>query len=220
MRRGVTLIEAVLFISIALGLIVGGIIFFQQAALSSRVNTQTRILGSLFAEASGLMKAANAAEWDGGNFNYDRLPEVLIAAGAVPANKIGPPQQFYYPGRAVYETSLVTEWGTALGGVFGSAGLLSAGAMPGWEGSDKALVGFVLTDLPIEACTRLATTDESGTYRFGVKTWATYFQRPGNSWYETVYGPVSPQRAAEVCRLVGDFDGAVTLHVHAFLDTG
>jgi len=30
-QRAVTLIEAVLFISVALGLIVGGIVFFQQA---------------------------------------------------------------------------------------------------------------------------------------------------------------------------------------------
>ena len=41
-RRGVTLIEAVLFISIALGLIVGGLVFFQQASLAARTNDAVR----------------------------------------------------------------------------------------------------------------------------------------------------------------------------------
>ncbi len=41
-RRGVTLIEAVLYISIALALIVGGLVFFQQASLAQRTNSAVR----------------------------------------------------------------------------------------------------------------------------------------------------------------------------------
>ncbi|MCA3441438.1 MAG: hypothetical protein INF50_14100, partial [Rhodobacter sp.] len=46
-----TLIEAVLYIAVALALIVGGLVFFQQASLASRVNEQVRVLSALVAEA-------------------------------------------------------------------------------------------------------------------------------------------------------------------------
>ena len=46
-KRGVTLIEAVLFISIALGLIVGGIVFFQQASLAQRTNDAVRTVSGV-----------------------------------------------------------------------------------------------------------------------------------------------------------------------------
>ncbi len=44
--RGVTLIEAVLYIAISLALIVGGLVFYQQSAFASRMNTTvTRGIG-------------------------------------------------------------------------------------------------------------------------------------------------------------------------------
>jgi len=55
-RRGVTLIEAVLFISVALGLIVGGLVFYQQASLSARVNQQVRVLSGIVAETRALFQ--------------------------------------------------------------------------------------------------------------------------------------------------------------------
>ena len=55
-RRGVTLIEAVLYISIALALIVGGLVFFQQASTAQRTNTMVRQLSAVLAETRVLIK--------------------------------------------------------------------------------------------------------------------------------------------------------------------
>ena len=78
-RRGVTLIEAVLFISVALGLIVVGLVFFQQASLLARVNTQIRVLAAIATETRSLLLIS-------GYRPAAREPHdtVLIAVGAVP----------------------------------------------------------------------------------------------------------------------------------------
>jgi hypothetical protein len=47
----VTLIEAVLYISVALALIVGGLVFYQQASVRSRTAAVVRIYSALIAEA-------------------------------------------------------------------------------------------------------------------------------------------------------------------------
>jgi hypothetical protein len=73
-RLGVTLIEAVLFIAIALGLIVGGLVFFQQAQTASRTTEATRLLSALIAEA----RANNLV-------GTPDIPDVLVAMGAVPS---------------------------------------------------------------------------------------------------------------------------------------
>jgi len=57
-RRGVTLIEAVLFISIALGLIVGGLVFFQQASLAQRTADAVRNISALASETRALYQSS------------------------------------------------------------------------------------------------------------------------------------------------------------------
>lgn len=218
LRRGVTLIEAVLFISVALGLIVGGLVIFNQASLSSRVAAQTRSLAALFSEAQVMLKRAPHGDWEN-DWDYESLNSILIASGAVPASKIGEPIPFYHISGVVLDTRLRTEWGTALGSVIGNASLGAGAGLPGWAtGNDKTLVGFILDSIPPEACSRLAATDNTGRYPFGGITWATRVQRPGHGWHVEHVGPMSPAEAGEMCHLVGDFDGRVTLHVHVFLD--
>jgi len=86
-RRGVTLIEAVLFISIALGLIVGGIVFFNQANTAQRTNDAIRNISTLASEVRALYRTqsdfagltATAQNDNAGNHQ-------LIAAGAVPSS--------------------------------------------------------------------------------------------------------------------------------------
>jgi hypothetical protein len=77
-RRGVTLIEAVLYIAIALALIVGGLLFYQQASLQSRVNSVARTLSAALAEARTMTKEL-------GSVSTPRLEELLYARGAIPA---------------------------------------------------------------------------------------------------------------------------------------
>lgn len=77
-KRGVTLIEAVLYISIALALIVGGLVFFQQASLAQRTNSAVRNISAIASEARGLYQASQT---------FNGLTQAtLINAGAVPTS--------------------------------------------------------------------------------------------------------------------------------------
>ena len=79
-KRGVTLIEAVLYISIALALIVGGLVFFQQASLAQRTNSAVRNVSAIASETRGLFQSS-------GNFS-GLTTSALINSGAVPSNII------------------------------------------------------------------------------------------------------------------------------------
>lgn len=75
-RRGVTLIESVLFVSIGLGLIVGGIVFFQQANDASRTNDVVRNISNISNEVRAFYRT---------QASFDELDnDVVIAAGVVP----------------------------------------------------------------------------------------------------------------------------------------
>jgi hypothetical protein len=103
-RRGVTLIEAVLFIAVALGLIVGGPVFYQQATLAARTQETVRLFSAIVQETRGLYHGAvwqdwlddSPASWTAGSSQIQR---VLISAGAVPASSVRS------------ETLLATPWG-------------------------------------------------------------------------------------------------------------
>ena len=126
-KRGVTLIEAVLFISIALGLIVGGLVFFQQANLAQRSNDAVRTVSSLASEARALYRTQQSFE--------DLEARVLIGAGAVPQSIVNGNQ-------------FRNEWG-------GDAAIFGTNAA-GAVGADDFFT-VVYIDIPAEACTRLAT---------------------------------------------------------------
>ena len=79
-KRGVTLIEAVLYISIALALIVGGLVFFQQASLAQRTNSAVRNISAIASETRGLYQASSSFA----GFNQ----QALIDAGAIPSTLI------------------------------------------------------------------------------------------------------------------------------------
>jgi hypothetical protein len=82
-NRAVTLIEAVLYISIALALIVGGLVFFQQASAAAKTSAMVRQLSSVVAETRVLIKGlpASAVPVD--------ITTFLISAGAVPQDMVG-----------------------------------------------------------------------------------------------------------------------------------
>lgn len=133
--RGVTLIEAVLFISVALGLIIGGLVFYRQADMNARVGRQANVLSGLLVEARAI---AMASDYDIGQGL--QLDSVLIASGAVPASIIAPA-----PGPQ--GSRLRTEWD---GEIVATQGNFTVGA-----------VGLILQlfDLPVAACARLAAYD-------------------------------------------------------------
>jgi hypothetical protein len=77
-RRGVTLIEAVLYTAVALGLIVGGLVFFQQASLQSRTAAVVRFYSALIAEAR--IVGGEVSSFTGANFE-----NVLNLRGSIPS---------------------------------------------------------------------------------------------------------------------------------------
>ena len=166
--RAVTLIEAVLFIAIALGLIVGGLVFFQQASLSQKVSDQVRSLSAITAETrilfkdkkdfSDLPSPGNNPILEELDTSGTGIDAVLIAAGAVPASDIGD------SAGPVTATRLRSVWATEVfvgvgyfAGTVGGAGALET----------PAAILVALLDVPSAACTRLVTFDGTGRGVFG-----------------------------------------------------
>ena len=180
-KRGVTLIEAVLYISIALALIVGGLVFFQQASLAQRTNSAVRNISAIASETRGLYQGQNS---------FDGFTQAaLINAGAVPSSLIG--------GTAASPT-LVNEWG-------GTVTAASTGATDTPPDS-----GFTVTypSLPTAACVRLTSTDLSGTGRVGSGIRSISFKLPTGTFASEVLpaaNALSPSAvaAATLCGQTG-----------------
>ena len=161
-KRGVTLIEAVLYISIALALIVGGLVFFQQASLAQRTNSAVRNVSAIASETRGLFQQSQ---------NFIGLTEgTLINAGAVPSSLID---------NTTNPVSLRNEWG-------GTITLAAAPAIAPF----LADTGFTVTyrNVPEAACTRLTSTDVNGTARVGSGIRFIGFGIPG----KTVTNGIAP----------------------------
>ena len=144
-RRGVTLIEAVLFISIALGLIVGGLVFFQQASLAARTNDAVRSISSFASEIRAAYRTQDSFS--------GLTAAVLINSGAVPPGMLN-----------AGGTGIVNEWNqTAIvrGNLAGINGVFTGTTGGGVIGDAAQAQYFEIeyTNIPVAACTRLATSN-------------------------------------------------------------
>jgi type II secretory pathway pseudopilin PulG len=136
-KRGVTLIEAVLYISIALALIVGGLVFFQQASLAQRTNSAVRNISAIASETRGLYQSAQ---------NFSGVSTAtLINAGAVPTSIV-------VPAAGTTPASLRNEW---------SGPITVASADP------FATFTVDYENIPTATCTRLTSSDKQGAGRVG-----------------------------------------------------
>jgi hypothetical protein len=129
-NRAVTLIEAVLYISIALALIVGGLVFYQQASTAAKTSTMVRQLSAILAEARVLVKGQPIS----GECTSSacQLSPMLIAAGAVPPDMVKDSRTLSNP--------------------FGGTIFI-------WAQRDRAdEIGFSLSNIPQAVCTRLLTS--------------------------------------------------------------
>lgn len=206
-RRGVTLIEAVLFIAVALGLIVGGLVFYQRATLASRTAEAVRQFSAIAQETRALYKGrAFAAQLSGSNpldtSSANQITQVLISAQAVPADMIASPSVLKNP------------WGGTT-------------IVYGFEINDESTVLILSTNIPLEACTRLMSASATDAESI-LDTFNTNFGVPnqiaGDMHIAAVWGPsgapggmtlgaggsysrvYSPAAAANACRV-----GSVTL---------
>lgn len=138
--RGVTLIEAVLYIAIALALIVGGLVFYQQAAFASRVNSTARLLGSLVTELRAVTTEAPDIFT-----SFAETEAILISRGSVPDGHLDltqPP-----------EARIRDPWGRPL-------------RFDVFQDLSQMQIGVNSRQLPVEACARLAAMDLSGATTF------------------------------------------------------
>ena len=86
-RRGVTLTEAVLYISVALGLIVGGIVFYQQASRAVLFKEISQTLTAIDNEIGRIYYAAKGDMGIASGQNYNFAP-ILISSGSIPPHML------------------------------------------------------------------------------------------------------------------------------------
>jgi hypothetical protein len=135
-NRAVTLIEAVLYISVALALIVGGLVFFQQASTAAKTSTTVRQLSAIIAESKAVMVGypANADPID--------VTAYLISAGAVPQGMVASPASLVNPFGG--NTTLILSYNTQYG----------------------RLLQIILSDVPQGVCARLLTASSGSDEAF------------------------------------------------------
>ena len=136
-HRAVTLIEAVLYISIALALIVGGLVFFQQASTAAKTSTMVRQLSAVIAETRVLIKGVPVGA------TPVLLTSYLISAGAVPPNMVAS------------STSLSNPFG----GTTEFSSFLSD--------TDGQVINITLRNIPKGVCARLLTATSGNGFSFG-----------------------------------------------------
>lgn len=181
-RRGVTLIEAVLYISIALALIVGGIGFFQQASVAQRTNNAVRNISALASEVRALYSQANTFE------GLDTT--VMIRSGSVPTSLVDD---------SVDPPRLKNEWSNPI----------RITAFPG-DANESFTIDYI--GVPEAACVRIMVIDFAGNGRIGsgIRRVGMRFgeaDQPDNEWfyYDLYEGAANNSRftaagAAALCR--------------------
>jgi hypothetical protein len=201
-RRGVTLIEAVLFISVALGLIVGGLVFFQQARLAAQTQDLIRLTNAIVTEVRvvyGRQRATDGEDPFAGNpelrqalidfwgeawYNLRlvnknvpvyRAENVLVTGGSIPP-------QYHGGADPVYGQRLLSPWQKPLEVIVQQV-----------LGDNQVLL--TLYDTPLEICTRIAPMDAAGRSLLSDAVLAVGFGSP-----PALSGEVLPSQAADQCR--------------------
>jgi type II secretory pathway pseudopilin PulG len=181
-RRGVTLIEAVLYIAISLALIVGGLVFYQQASVQSRTAAVVRLYSSLIAEARIVRGEATS-------LSDTSFEDVINARGSIPPENwdatMPDGQRLRLPFPGMYASI-----GANLSPTYGSRIFLTQ------------------YNMPVSLCSRLfAATFGSTSYANGAFE-ATFFDENGAWAYPSpalshrydVFPTLSPAGAATLCR--------------------
>ncbi len=158
-RRAVTLIEAVLFIAVALSLIVGGLVFYKQARTASQTQEFVRVISALVAEARTMDRT-------GGHFDSSaNIGEILFKAGAVPS-------AYWDEGRGILDLN----FGRAGQNLLREGFFLDSGNS--WDERPEQARGFtfITQGLAREICNRVVPFDyESGGGRNGKRCGLCFF---------------------------------------------
>ena len=136
-EQGATLIEAVLFTVIALGLIAGGIAFFEQASTSAKTNDAVRMIASVQSQVRALFQSQP-------EFGTADITALLISSNAVPSAMVQDTD-----GDGAYD-SIVNAFGGEV---------LVEGA--------TAQFTIELTEIPVDVCSRILPFDALGNGQIG-----------------------------------------------------
>lgn len=165
--RAVTLIESVLFISVALGLIVGGLSVYQQSTLSERSASQMRMLGSIVAETRMLvdqkLNLPAVASTGDPMVLAAVVDNVLVKADAVATSYVNPSAP---PNRLGWPSPIRHGWQ-------GAMNILAVRR----DGTVPHMLVY-LEDIPSEVCLRLSSMSETGKTGFVEQMTEIVFQVP------------------------------------------
>lgn len=186
-RRGVTLIEAVLYIAVALALIVGGLVFYQQTVFASRVTSTARALSFIVAEMRQVARDAGA----GTIYSTSQAETLLLAQASVPTDSIDMSrpagQRIRHP------------WGGSL-----ALGLTDSGG--------TALLVVFVNSVPVAACTRFGVADASGNNFWTTNVQAGFVNDDGGGPSRFLVPGQTLDQAGIACRGAdGDRDGLVNM---------
>jgi hypothetical protein len=176
--RAVTLVEAVLFISVALGLIVGGLSIYQQASLSERATSQMRALASIVAEARLLFgqtpSMPDLSSTDDPMLQEAVVDDVLVRAGSVAATSLDVQAP---PNRLGWASPVRNAW-------HGAMNILAVRR----DGDIPHLLVY-LEDMSSEVCLRLSSLTSSGKSGFVDRVTEIVFQVPQGDGFTTAKLP-------------------------------
>lgn len=152
-KRAVTLIEAVLYISVALALIVGGLVFYQQASTAGKTNAFIRQISALIVEASTIYydpSFTRTVQYGYFGTNATRVGHIIAAGGGAPADTIKAGTYQGAGGMGLLQTSFVNPWGGETEVYVYTFGVPPA-AMP--------MVSVLSVGVPADVCTRVVRSD-------------------------------------------------------------
>jgi hypothetical protein len=188
-RRGVTLIEAVLYIAVALALIVGGLVFYQQASMASRVNRFTSTASSLISESRLL-----AVQTEGLSMPPGTLENVLIAQASVPVSDLDVTKPL---GERIRHP-----WGSFFGMSIQDAGVIN-------------YLTLATFSIPVSACARLAWFDGTGRGIFATNIASVTAEDDVSGSMQMSINP--NDRSGAVCRS-SDLDGNGRVNFRMWLE--
>jgi len=176
--RAVTLVEAVLFISVALGLIVGGLSIYQQASLSERASSQMRTLASIVTETRLLFdqkpSVPDLSSTGDPLLQAALVDDVLVKAGSVAATSLNLDAP---PNRLGWASPIRNGWQ-------GAMNILAVRR----DGNVPHLLVY-LEDIPSEVCLRLSSLTAGGKSGFVDQVTEIVFQVPDGTGFTSASLP-------------------------------
>ncbi len=135
--QGATLIEAALFTVIALGIVIGGIVFFEQASTSAKTTDSVRVMANLQSQIRAIFQSQ-------ANFGTSVLTTLLITSKAIPASML-------------QDTDSDGDFDTIVN-VFGGTITVT--------GATRQFT-VALTKVPVDVCSRMVPFDAGGSGLIG-----------------------------------------------------